>query len=77
MASAPAMMGVVRLGIASNCLQEAQREGTDTRRLERRAATLHKIKTAAFDVIGAPVDVLLRALGGTGIDLYAIATRPK
>ena len=76
MAGSAVLMSVIRLGIASGCLQRAQVEGRQQRRrLEQRAARLHRLKTAAFVLLGVPVDLVLRAAGSTGIDMYAIGKR--
>jgi 2-polyprenyl-3-methyl-5-hydroxy-6-metoxy-1,4-benzoquinol methylase len=74
MAGACTMLENVKFGIASRYLERAQLAAADTRRrLEKHASILHTVKTAGFGVVGAPVDVLLRAIGSTGIDLYALA----
>jgi hypothetical protein len=30
----------------------------------------------AFGLIGVPLDMAIRAMGGTGFDMYALARRP-
>jgi hypothetical protein len=43
----------------------------------RRAALLHRLKTAALAIVGAPMDLAIRLAGGTGFDMYALARRPS
>jgi hypothetical protein len=42
----------------------------------RKAALLHGTKQRLFGAIGAPMDLIIGALGGTGIDMYVESIRP-
>jgi SAM-dependent methyltransferase len=67
----------VRLGLVTHELARSSVAGPiDRARLARRAAVLHGAKRRLFAVIGAPLDVMVRAAGGTGFDMYVESVRP-
>jgi 2-polyprenyl-3-methyl-5-hydroxy-6-metoxy-1,4-benzoquinol methylase len=76
-ASGPALMGRIRFGIVSRELDRATAADSEGHlRHVRRATILHRAKAVAFGLIGVPLDMAIRAMGGTGFDMYALARRP-
>lgn len=76
-ASARILMGKVRFGIVQRELARVSGDGADAADPHmRRAATMHRLKSAVFGAVGVPVDLAIRVAGGTGIDMYVLARRP-
>jgi SAM-dependent methyltransferase len=71
------LMTKVRLGLVARDLKRsAAASPTDRARLVRRAALLQGGKRRMFGAVGAFGDVIVRAAGGTGIDMYVESIRP-
>ncbi len=70
------LMNRVKFGIVSREMERATAARGNGASHLRRAALLHRLKTAAFSAVGVPVDAAIKLAGGTGFDMYVLARRP-
>jgi SAM-dependent methyltransferase len=69
----------VRFGMVDRLFRRASRPDTDDaerQRLATGASRLMRLKRVGACILGAPINVALKALGSSGLDMFGLATKP-